>query len=45
MEEWKVGTKRKSPKQGLTCAEVLTIMHPGDASLPTIGYTKLTNLT
>ena len=29
-----ISYKGKSPKQGLTSAEVLTVMHHGDATLP-----------
>ena len=41
MEEKNVGTiKRKSPKQGLTSAEDLTIEISRDASPPTINNTN-----
>ena len=38
LEEKNVGTKGKSPKQGLTSAEVLTTMLPGVRGPPTITY-------
>ena len=42
LKERKVGKKQKSPKQGLTSAEVLNIMFFGGAAPSTIDYPKLT---
>ena len=37
--------KRKTLKQGITSVEILTLMFPGDTTLPIIASTAITNLT
>ena len=43
--EMNMSRKRKSPKQGTTRAEDITIILPEGHDSPTIDQTKLTNLT